>query len=187
MGAIQFIENLDRTALNITDDEFERNVENAVSAMAERDPASGDPAHDQAEDDEARAFVHGPNEWSKSPKAPEDPSRRIGLDPGESSAAGSILQSVQRPLNSIGRIFSDGTTAVSRNANSGEKSDRYPVTSPTKHADGATSNSQSFSSLTPDASASSLQIDANAASRPSGGLDHDGIVEYVTTPDSSWN
>ncbi|KAL1643745.1 hypothetical protein SLS58_004761 [Diplodia intermedia] len=36
MGAIQFIENLDRTSLTITDEEFEKNVEAAVSAIAER-------------------------------------------------------------------------------------------------------------------------------------------------------
>src|SRR4051794_5884111 len=36
MGAIQFIENMDRTTLTISDDDFERNVEAAVSAIAER-------------------------------------------------------------------------------------------------------------------------------------------------------
>lgn len=36
MGAVQFIENLDRTTLSISDPDFERYVETAVSAMAER-------------------------------------------------------------------------------------------------------------------------------------------------------
>ena len=36
MGAIQFIENLDRTSLTINDDDFEKNVEAAVSVIAER-------------------------------------------------------------------------------------------------------------------------------------------------------
>lgn len=35
MGAIQFIENLDRTSLTISDEEFEKNVEAAVSAITE--------------------------------------------------------------------------------------------------------------------------------------------------------
>src|SRR5947207_12004233 len=36
MGAIQFIENLDRTSLTVSDEEFEKNVEAAVSAIAEK-------------------------------------------------------------------------------------------------------------------------------------------------------
>ncbi|RAL63813.1 hypothetical protein DID88_003456 [Monilinia fructigena] len=39
MGAIQFIENLDRTTLTISDEDFERNVEAAVSAIAEKAPS----------------------------------------------------------------------------------------------------------------------------------------------------
>lgn len=40
MGAIQFIESLDRSSLTITDEEFERNVEAAVAAIAEKPPPS---------------------------------------------------------------------------------------------------------------------------------------------------
>ena len=40
MGAVQFIENLDRTSLSISDEEFEVNVEAAVSAIAEKHQAS---------------------------------------------------------------------------------------------------------------------------------------------------
>jgi hypothetical protein len=36
LGAVQFIENLDRTTLTISDEEFEQNVEAAVSAIAEK-------------------------------------------------------------------------------------------------------------------------------------------------------
>lgn len=35
-GAIQFIETLDRTSLTVSDEEFEQNVEAAVSAIAEQ-------------------------------------------------------------------------------------------------------------------------------------------------------
>lgn len=43
MGAIQFIESLDRSSLTITDAEFERNVEAAVAAIAEKpDPPAVD-------------------------------------------------------------------------------------------------------------------------------------------------
>src|SRR4051812_42912251 len=43
MGAVQFIENMDRTTLTITDDEFEANVEAAVSAIAEKHQAESPP------------------------------------------------------------------------------------------------------------------------------------------------
>ncbi|KAK4213281.1 hypothetical protein QBC37DRAFT_423264 [Rhypophila decipiens] len=43
MGAVQFIENMDRTTLTITDDEFEANVEAAVSAIAEKHLAESPP------------------------------------------------------------------------------------------------------------------------------------------------
>src|SRR5690349_15898664 len=43
MGAIQFIENMDRTTLTITDEEFENNVEAAVSAIAEKHRAESPP------------------------------------------------------------------------------------------------------------------------------------------------
>ncbi|KAJ8115493.1 hypothetical protein ONZ43_g4654 [Nemania bipapillata] len=36
MGAVQFIENMDRTTLTISDEDFEQNVEAAVSAIAEK-------------------------------------------------------------------------------------------------------------------------------------------------------
>ena len=39
MGAVQFIEGLDKTSLTVSDQEFDRNVEAAVSAIAERLPA----------------------------------------------------------------------------------------------------------------------------------------------------
>ncbi|KAI9051130.1 hypothetical protein LZ554_005232 [Drepanopeziza brunnea f. sp. 'monogermtubi'] len=39
LGAVQFIENLDRTSLTISDEEFEKNVEAAVSAIAEKHQA----------------------------------------------------------------------------------------------------------------------------------------------------
>ena len=39
MGAVQFIENLDRTALTISDEDFEKHVEASVAAIAEKQKA----------------------------------------------------------------------------------------------------------------------------------------------------
>src|SRR4051794_759069 len=44
MGAVQFIENLDRTSLTVSDEEFEKNVEAAVSAIAEKHRAEEEAA-----------------------------------------------------------------------------------------------------------------------------------------------
>ena len=48
MGAVQFIENMDRTSLTISDDEFEKSVEAAVSAIAERNQAMSPTIRQQA-------------------------------------------------------------------------------------------------------------------------------------------
>jgi hypothetical protein len=121
-GAIQFIENLDRTSLTITDEEFERNVEAAVSAIAEKhrlqSPASDDkPLPEKPVSDAASS--------SRPPQTPTDTSapqlskpaesnaHDSGEDkPGVSGAVGGLFQTIQRPLSSLGRMFgNDGTSA----------------------------------------------------------------------------
>ena len=112
MGAIQFIENLDRTTLTISDEEFERNVEAAVSAIAERDkdepPSALQLQHIQAlekatgaEQELARSTPR-PLEQFKSTEIHEPVTT-----PGEKIAVSGLLKTIQKPLSSIGRIFSD--------------------------------------------------------------------------------
>lgn len=90
MGAIQFIENLDRSSLTISPEDFEANVEAAVAAIAERPPPS-------------------PPRMSEKPQHPEDPSS--GSD--EKAAVAGLLRTIQKPLSSIGRIFGDDGGASS--------------------------------------------------------------------------
>ncbi|RCI15569.1 hypothetical protein L249_3552 [Ophiocordyceps polyrhachis-furcata BCC 54312] len=110
MGAVQFIENMDRSSLTISDDEFEKNVEAAVSAIAERhyltspvitqQPAFGDRGPPTRHVSEARPstdFSTPP----RSPISPDDESREDG------AAITGLLRSIQKPLSTIGRIFSD--------------------------------------------------------------------------------
>jgi len=131
MGAIQFIENMDRTTLTITDDEFEANVEAAVSAIAEkhrsespppppprsekqllRPPGAGEPGSTSK-----RASVDG--DASLRPSSPRrSTSSNEGRDSGEYSgndekaAISGLLRSIQKPLSTIGRIFSEDTSAA---------------------------------------------------------------------------
>lgn len=127
MGAIQFIENLDRTSLTVSDEEFEKHVEAAVSAIAER--------HDREEPRAAAAAamthpqISEKSGLSRPEVTPRNSSEAVHLasrhstssrDDAASSASGDgtddkaavtgLLRTIQRPLSSIGRIFSEETT-----------------------------------------------------------------------------
>ncbi|EFR01601.1 hypothetical protein MGYG_04604 [Nannizzia gypsea CBS 118893] len=110
-GAIQFIESLDRTSLTVSDEEFERNVEEAVSAIAERNP----------EPEEAPSVPEKPSA-SRSREAPSRPSletssnsRQKETSPPyspvseDNTPVAGLLRTIQKPLTTIGRIFSDDT------------------------------------------------------------------------------
>ena len=131
-GAIQFIETLDRTSLTISDEDFERNVEIAVQAIAEKNREAD--AHAQSP-----TAAYGLSEKSNmtgpagTPRASMDaaqgpsgsPQRRLvghqsslsndGSVGGEDNpAVAGILRTIQRPLSTIGRIFSDETPTTER-------------------------------------------------------------------------
>ncbi|KAK8231678.1 guanine nucleotide exchange factor Vps9 [Phyllosticta capitalensis] len=135
MGAIQFIEGLDRTSLTITDEEFEKNVEASVSAIAERNsldqerqmrprqstnrhpsPAPGGMHISEKSAlsrpevtprnslDAERAPARSNSVRASSSHAPQD------SEDGENAAVAGLLRTIQRPLSTIGRIFSDDNT-----------------------------------------------------------------------------
>ncbi|KAI9752573.1 MAG: prolyl-tRNA synthetase [Chaenotheca gracillima] len=121
MGAIQFIENLDRTSLTITDAEFEQNVESAVSVIAERpQPEARPPSHVQVAEKSAisrpevtpRSSLDG--EYNATPR--RSTSSRDSTDNSapdnleDQDAVSGLLRTIQKPLSSIGRIFSDDPT-----------------------------------------------------------------------------
>lgn len=102
MGAIQFIENLDRTTLTISDPEFETNVEKAVSAIAERhredEPLSKRPLDSTVPaSSDAKIVAH--------PLTHSDKSMEKGLN--SNIAMTGLLRTMQKPLTSMGRMFSD--------------------------------------------------------------------------------
>lgn len=109
MGAVQFIENLDRTALTVSDANFEKNVEAAVSVIAEKHKDSLSPANLPKRRSSSEA--HSSDRASSDLDLP--PTRHFSdlsvLEDGGEEKAGvaGLLRTIQRPLSSIGRIFSE--------------------------------------------------------------------------------
>ena len=115
MGVVQFIESLDRTSLTISDEEFEKNVEAAVSAIAEKDERHDQPlqVHVAEKSSLSRPEVtrrHSMEGEHVSPRK-STTSRDGGYAPGvgveDQAAVTGLLRTIQKPLSSIGRIFSD--------------------------------------------------------------------------------
>lgn len=118
MGAIQFIEGLDRSSLTITDEEFERNVEAAVAQIAERpSPTTSTDASREGDNEimNEKGDRSGPSvtprvsseqpRFSTSSRESNDSSTSNGDD--EKLAVAGLLRSIQRPLTTIGRMFID--------------------------------------------------------------------------------
>ena len=118
---------MDRTTLTITDAEFERNVEAAVSAIAEKDrpeppPLPPPPSETSGTLKPPGAGESGPSSTrpsldadaslrpttprrSTSSNEPRDSSEYSGSD--DKAAITGLLRTIQKPLSTIGRIFSD--------------------------------------------------------------------------------
>lgn len=116
MAAVQFIESLDRTTLTISDEEFEQNVEAAVSAIAEKHAAQSPPVlqtsqfSSQREPERSRssnaALLASQTTFHAGQGGPGRSS--IEEDGGrENPAISGLLKTIQKPLSTIGRIFSD--------------------------------------------------------------------------------
>ncbi|XP_044724661.1 vacuolar sorting protein 9 (VPS9) domain-containing protein [Hirsutella rhossiliensis] len=114
MGAVQFVENMDRSSLTISDDEFERNVEAAVSAIAEKHCLTSPVITQQATFGEKHAPRAG-EAGSSRPSMdggdlstpPLSPSSNEGEPRDDGPAITGLLRTIQKPLSTIGRIFSD--------------------------------------------------------------------------------
>ncbi|PKY05185.1 hypothetical protein P168DRAFT_234483 [Aspergillus campestris IBT 28561] len=102
-GAISFIEGLDRTSLTVDDEEFERNVEAAVSAIAEQNRESESlerkPSSRSAETSQtpSRASTEAPRGRRGAPQSSEE----------DNAPVAGLLRTIQKPLTTIGKIFSD--------------------------------------------------------------------------------
>ena len=126
MGAIQFIENLDRTALTVSDNEFEREVEHAVSSIAERNQQ---PRH-QPNEPTYHTSTMQISEKSTLSQPQVNSQNLIAIEPQKSqfrdkpqiphlqnnteddTAVDGLLRTIKRPLSSLGRMFTDEGTAL---------------------------------------------------------------------------
>ncbi|KAI1616895.1 hypothetical protein EDD37DRAFT_57381 [Exophiala viscosa] len=115
-GAIQFIENLDRTTLTVSDEDFERHVELAVSEIAaqNREAEALSPRSFREKSSIAEPELTPRNSMdvvSSSPQRREPSRLNSSSEVGSEDGVTGILRSIQKPLSSIGRIFSDQDTS----------------------------------------------------------------------------
>lgn len=156
MGAVQFIENLDRTALTISDDEFERHVEASVAVIAERQ-TSHNPG-------EAQGPLLNTGDRSTLRTVSHSPSRLPRSD-GNGAVQG-LIRNIQRPLSNIGRMFSDEHSTEGPAAN---QSDTQVVPNTDQHVENELAQTAVF--LNEDDPANSHDV------RPSQDVDVGHIVE----------
>lgn len=115
MGAIQFIESMDRTSLTITDAEFDKNVEAAVSAIAERHRAANlSPTITQSgtfnsAGASSSSAAAGPASSAEGKQYPPRTTSLATEPPAEDSSVpmSGLFKTIQKPLSTIGRIFTD--------------------------------------------------------------------------------
>jgi Rab5 GDP/GTP exchange factor len=113
LGAVQFIENLDRTTLTISDEEFEQNVEAAVSAIAEKHqmeaaklpfpPPVGEKTAPPRQSLEAESSA------TRQTTSQTEYESGEGLD--EKAAVSGLFRTIQQPFTTIGRIFSEESSS----------------------------------------------------------------------------
>ena len=151
MGVVTFIENLDRTNITISDEEFERNVEQAVSAIAEKNkaeeyeskshitPAPVAPMQRLNE----KSSISRPEVTPRNSMEPErsSPRRNVSQRSQHSHQASTdtlddfdavtgLLKTIGKPLSTIGRIFSDNDSAPSQNTSLRPASTPLPGSTP---------------------------------------------------------
>ncbi|KAI9841805.1 MAG: hypothetical protein M1838_003414 [Thelocarpon superellum] len=119
MGAVHFIESLDRTSLTVSDEVFEKNVEVAVSSIAER-LEKAEPAAPMQVQVAEKSTISRPEVTSRNSLDAEYSTPRRSTSSREDSdvvpepaeekmAVVGLLRTIQRPLSTFGRIFSDDT------------------------------------------------------------------------------
>lgn len=170
MGAVQFVENIDRTSLTISDEDFEINVEAAVSAIAEKHVEEEMPPPLPGNKPPPSPLLQPLGK--SAPAIPEvtprnsleveqfTPRRSTSLrkavkpeeEPGEENAALAVLRTIQRPLSSIGRMFSDDNGSSS-NAPSTPIPGPTPTRSPSQKTSGEIARTQPKEKLTAEESA----------------------------------
>lgn len=105
--------------MTISDEDFEKNVEAAVSAIAEKHQAATEeppppPTKFSEKAGLSRPEVtprHSTDGESSTPRKSTSSNEYDGGDMDEKAAMSGLLRTIQRPLTSIGRIFADESTS----------------------------------------------------------------------------
>ena len=204
MGAIQFIENIDRTALTISDEDFEKNVEAAVSAIAEREKEDLSllPVNPQLSE---KAAPSRPEVTSRNSMDAERYPVRRATEKADADASGEegaavsgLLRTIQRPLSSIGRIFSEDLMSPSYPGNvRAQEASSHPPETPRRlspavfqpprksgedqRSSGENRLGQNSRLSAEDAAARQASAEAAEAQRIHR-AEHKDVVEYENTP-----
>lgn len=117
-GAIQFIETLDRTSLTVSDEEFEKNVEAAVSAIAKENMKA------ESETSSAQATPRASTDTERLSQRRDAGSSVMHED--DNAPVAGLLRSIQKPLSSIGRMFSEDTEPDRRSLQSSANAPPLP-------------------------------------------------------------
>ncbi|KKA26291.1 hypothetical protein TD95_001756 [Thielaviopsis punctulata] len=137
MGVIQFVENMDRTTLTISDEEFEKNVEEAVSAIAEKHRLESPPlpplppgaptslaekvtlavagsalagaSSSSRQTDAGSSSATAPSTPKPAaPLTPQPADPASPMTPDQPAPLATLFQTIQKPLTTFGRtIFGD--------------------------------------------------------------------------------
>ncbi|GLB41656.1 putative protein with domain present in VPS9 [Lyophyllum shimeji] len=109
MGAVSFIETMDHTSLsNISQEEFERNVEDAIQALPHSEATSPiiSPASPAQTPSRTHASPHA-GEESAQPLAISAPPQTQTISDDAKRLLQKTGDTISKPLNAIGRIFSE--------------------------------------------------------------------------------
>ena len=173
-AAVQFIETIDRTSLTVSDEEFEKNVESAVSVIAEGHDAEPQPMQPDPSSSEKRATPSNrlasphrvimnekstisrpevtprnsldaeriPPRFHLSPPRGRDGSgtarasgstdNAAGVDDEGGAAVAGLLRSIQRPLSTIGRMFTEEPSSMRKHQ---QQQQQQPISTRRNSAD----------------------------------------------------
>lgn len=192
LGAIQFIENMDRTTLTISDEEFEKNVEAAVSAIAEKHRLESPPTSSTSEKPPASFPMPGESS-STRPSMDNDavpqpsyatPRRSTSSnddngDYDEKAAITGLLRTIQKPLSTIGRMFSDSDDTGAASSSNAARSPAHTPLPPGAEAGADRRRAGNSSHYTAEeAAARQASAEAAEAQRLSR-VEHANIVETL--------
>ncbi|ELU43446.1 lipase [Rhizoctonia solani AG-1 IA] len=190
MGAVSFIETMDHTSLsNITQEDFEKNVEQAIQALPPSpDPSSPAIAPAVVSSRSTASDLSQLSSASGSSSIGEESARTLQLPQVAAIAEDTRKflertgESLSKPLNAIGRIFSEVLDDEPRSPSSGYPGSSQAVYRPRSGQPGAMGDSNTQTGLLPPLQFHNLGFDTSNPTTPNGGPPPTHPVSRATTP-----